>query len=469
MGDPLLGIQLGSFRLVKRLGGGGMGNIYLGRQIFIGSKVAVKVLHPHLAKVPELVERFQAEALAVNLIKHENIVSIFDMGRLPDGAPYLVMEYLEGMPLSELCRWPVPEKVAFPILAQVCDALDAAHYRGVVHQDLKPENIFLVRSHHQEHFVKLLDFGIAQLLESPLGSPRRPGRLVVGTPGYMAPEQLEGRAVDGRADIFALGVIAYLLSTGELPFEGMKRGAPRPPRAVNPVVSEDWSDAILKAIATRPEDRYPDAGAFRRSLQDALTEVEERPPAPQLDAFAAAALDDWTRRATRDHYGLLGCADDCRFDDVRTSAREARRELETLRTQPLDDRQRAVLAAIVDRMTVAAEMLESPARRAEYDAARGNYRGVARCIVAGLGAGDLDMARKRYLAEQCQSEVVAQAHAASAQAHLRGGRVAEAMRELGQALEADPLNLPYHRLYWSLRRRTLAAALGGAASPDGQR
>src|SRR5512140_742225 len=183
MVDPLLGTQLGSFRRGKRLGGGGMGAVYLGRQIFIGSKVAVKVLHPHLAKVPELVERFQAEALAANLIGHENIVSIFDLARAPDGTPYLVMEYLEGMPLSELCRWPVPERVAFPILAQVCDALEAAHERGVVHQDLKPENIFLARSHHQEHFVKLLDFGIAQLLDPPPGSQRPSIRLVAGTPG----------------------------------------------------------------------------------------------------------------------------------------------------------------------------------------------------------------------------------------------------------------------------------------------
>src|SRR5689334_7310123 len=158
--DPLIGSVLGSFRIERRLGRGGMGTVYLGCHVVIGSKVAVKVLHPELATDPDLVQRFYSEARAVNLIGHENIVSIFDVNVTASGLPYLVMEHLEGQSLSTLTRSPIAPPTAINILAQACAGLHAAHKHGVVHRDLKPDNLFLTRkAGGQGWFVKILDFG----------------------------------------------------------------------------------------------------------------------------------------------------------------------------------------------------------------------------------------------------------------------------------------------------------------------
>ncbi|HZX42108.1 MAG TPA: serine/threonine-protein kinase, partial [Myxococcaceae bacterium] len=206
--DPLLGTTVGSFRLVRRIGHGGMGSVYLGEQTLIGSKVAVKVLHEHLASDASLVQRFYAEARAVNLIGHPNIVNIFDMNVVPPRRYYLIMEYLEGEPLSAAPAGPMPPERALPILVQVCQALQAAHARGVVHRDLKPENVFLCRRDGPP-FVKILDFGIAKLFGGETQEGQTHAGWIVGTPEYMAPEQGAGEALDGRADLYALGVIAY--------------------------------------------------------------------------------------------------------------------------------------------------------------------------------------------------------------------------------------------------------------------
>ena len=153
--DQMIGMSFGSFRVVKMIGKGGMGTVYLGEQTVIGSKVAIKILHDHLANNASLVARFYAEAKAVNLIGHENIVNIFDMNVVPPNRYYLIMELLEGRALNELIKGPLDPEIVTPILVQVCDALDAAHAHGVVHRDLKPENIFLIRRGRNENFAKI--------------------------------------------------------------------------------------------------------------------------------------------------------------------------------------------------------------------------------------------------------------------------------------------------------------------------
>ncbi|HYO67155.1 MAG TPA: serine/threonine-protein kinase, partial [Archangium sp.] len=190
--DSLLGTSIGSFRLTRRLGHGGMGTVYLGEHVDIGSRVAIKVLHGRLAGSPQVLRRFHMEARAVNLIGHENIVNVIDINPAPP-RPYLVMEYLEGEPLSALlARGPVPAEVAVALLAQVCDALQATHARGIVHRDLTPENLFLLQRGHGPAFVKVLDFGIAKLLDSDERSTDTQEGAIIVSAEYMAPEQSLG-------------------------------------------------------------------------------------------------------------------------------------------------------------------------------------------------------------------------------------------------------------------------------------
>ncbi len=257
--DSLLDTCIGSFRLTRRLGRGGMGAVYLGLHEGIGSRVAIKVLHGRLATSPKVLRRFHMEARAVNLIGHENIVNIIDINPAPPH-PYLIMEYLEGEPLSALlAQGPVPAEVAVSLLTQVCDALEATHARGIVHRDLKPANLFLLQRGHGPAFVKVLDFGIAKLLDDEPRAEDDTGEgTIVGSIDYMAPEQSRGDAVDGRADLYALGVIAYQLVTGQRPFEEKSATAlllahqnkqPLAPSTIRPGVPHALSHVILQALA----------------------------------------------------------------------------------------------------------------------------------------------------------------------------------------------------------------------------
>jgi serine/threonine-protein kinase len=307
--DPLLGTQLGSFRLIRRLGRGGMGSVYLGEHVSIGSRMAVKVLHEHLAAYPELVQRFHAEARAVNLIGHENIVSIFDLNAAPP-RPYLIMEYLEGVPMSTLVGTPVKAEVWIPILTQACEALHAAHQRGIVHRDLKPDNIFLVqRAKGAPPFVKVLDFGIAKLIDG--AGPQTQAGIIVGTPEYMAPEQSRSQRLDGRADVYALGVIAYQLATGQLPFTDEGSAAqlvahqtlpPPPPRSIYAGVSAPVEAVILRALGKQPSDRPDNALALKAALEQALAEELRGPPVapePPPPSPAAPAQEPPSRQRAR--------------------------------------------------------------------------------------------------------------------------------------------------------------------------
>ena len=297
--DALIGTVVGSFRLVRKLGEGGMGSVYLGEHMQIGSKVAVKFLHEHFASNEALVQRFLAEARAVNLIGHENIINIFDMNVLPPRRHYLVMEYLQGVSLGSLLKSPILPSTAVPLLTQVCDALHAAHTHGVIHRDLKPENIFLLRRERMPWFVKVLDFGIAKLLERGPAQALTSAGALIGTPEYMAPEQWRGQQVDGRTDLYALGIIAYTLLTGRQPFSGKGLGellqahltqAPVPPRAVCPEVPTVLSDVVMRAMARRPEDRFQDALELRAALERAMaSSAGNVSPAPSARTPVPAA------------------------------------------------------------------------------------------------------------------------------------------------------------------------------------
>jgi serine/threonine-protein kinase len=294
--DPLVGSTVGSFHIVRALGRGGMGTVYLAEHPVIGSRVAIKFLHESMATNPELVARFYDEARAVNRIGHENIVGIFDLSMLPPNRYYIVMEYLDGEALSAMVRrGAMAADEAVAILLQLCDALQCAHERGVVHRDLKPDNVFVLRRRGAP-FVKLLDFGIAKLRDAPAGAQTMAG-MIVGTPEYMAPEQCENRTIDARTDVYALGVMAYQMLSGVLPFTGSitqllmahVRETPRPPRSVNGLLAPALDDAILRALRKRPEDRFPDMNAFAAALA-AGRDAAAAPPAPAGEAAPAPSL-----------------------------------------------------------------------------------------------------------------------------------------------------------------------------------
>ena len=287
-GGDFVGSRVGNYRVVRELGRGGMGTVYLAEHEGIGSRVALKVLHHHLSLQPGVVQRFWSEARSVNLVGHGNIVRIFDFGALPSGQHYLVMEHLEGRSLADLTDTGTPMEVgaAVPLLLQISDALEAAHRVGVVHRDLKPENIMLVEHGRQRDFVKVLDFGIAKLLGRDAGSPQTAVGVLLGTPDYMAPEQVRGGDIDGRTDLYALGVIAWQLLAGRRPFTGRSLAAllhahlteePAPLHQVNPLVDTALSQAVHRALEKDPAKRPQSAAEFAASLEDARADAQREP------------------------------------------------------------------------------------------------------------------------------------------------------------------------------------------------
>nr|WP_228530799.1 MULTISPECIES: serine/threonine-protein kinase [Myxococcaceae] len=273
------GERLGSYRVLRVLGEGGMGRVYLAEHALIGKRVALKLLHAHLASDAGLVERFLREARAVSRIQHPNVVQVFDLD-LRDGRPYLVMEYLEGESLDVHARGaPLPPARAVALLGQVCEALAAAHACGIIHRDLKPANVLVLPAEGgAPPRVKLLDFGIAKQLGRAPGEPSTLGGLVLGTPEFMAPEQGAEEPVDARTDLYAAGVMGYLLLTGRLPFTGSHAAevllahlqhTPPPAHALAPAVPEALSRVLQRAMARRPGERYGSALELKRALEAA--------------------------------------------------------------------------------------------------------------------------------------------------------------------------------------------------------
>ncbi len=209
--------------MVRLLGSGGMGEVYEAQHSSIGRRFAIKFLHPLLAGNSEVVARFQREAQAAGGLENENIAAVVDIGTADDGAPYLVMEYLEGEDLAHLLvrGGPLPVPRAAYIIIQACRGLAAAHSRGIVHRDLKPENLFICKRNDGSDLVKVLDFGIAKLHTGRPGTGLTQTGTTMGTPFYMSLEQARGaKEVDHRTDIYALGVILYEILSGTKPHPG---------------------------------------------------------------------------------------------------------------------------------------------------------------------------------------------------------------------------------------------------------
>ena len=275
------GDRVGPYVVDEVIGRGGCGTVYSGHHPILGRKAAIKLMRRALAEEHTMVHRFVQEARTANLIRHPNIVDIFDIGTTAEGCPYYVMELLEG---DTLDRVVVSQSRLRPvevltILEPVADALDAAHRQGVVHRDLKPSNIFLARGQGGERVVKLLDFGIAKLIH------RDPGDLNLtttqkrmGTPQFMAPEQIRGEQVGPRTDVYSLGVTMFVALTGRLPFpardfaeaerQHLEREAPRP-SSLAPL-SAAIDEVVRYGLRKRPEERPATAGALVAALRAAI-------------------------------------------------------------------------------------------------------------------------------------------------------------------------------------------------------
>jgi serine/threonine-protein kinase len=290
--DALIGeVLAGKYRIEEKIDEGGMGCVYRATHVLMEKTIAVKVLHPALAADDNIVERFTREAKAASRISHPHAINVTDFGESENGVVYLVMEYLRGRTLKDIVRseGPMPLARVVEIVRQVAGALEAAHNEGVVHRDLKSDNIMLEESAGGD-WAKVLDFGIAKIQQDV--DKTDPGltapNLIIGTPQYMSPEQCsQASSIDSRSDIYSFGVILYETLTGHVPFAGdsptaiMMKHLQQPP----PSVLDERKDlpasvgqVVARALAKQPEDRYQHAS----ELYDALSDAAAEAPAPDI-------------------------------------------------------------------------------------------------------------------------------------------------------------------------------------------
>jgi eukaryotic-like serine/threonine-protein kinase len=297
--DLTEGTEVGEYRVLRKIGEGGMGSVYAAVQPVIGKRVAIKVLAPHIAANPELVRRFVDEARAVNKIGHPNIVDIFSFGWLKDQRHYFAMEFLDGVSLADRIKHgPFQADEARRLLRQICQALEAAHRQGIVHRDLKPDNIWIVQPQHGESYAKLLDFGIAKLMGDSDAGHRTQTGIVMGTPAYMSPEQCRGVNVEKGTDIYAIGMILYEIYAGKLPFQGSFAElithhlvtVPDPPSRHRPV-PRGLDVLILRCLDKDPAARPQSADELWRALDAAMPQPGAALPAVATPVAEPAPAD----------------------------------------------------------------------------------------------------------------------------------------------------------------------------------
>ncbi|MBI5516630.1 MAG: protein kinase [Deltaproteobacteria bacterium] len=280
--DPRVGTMLlDRYKVLKVVGEGGMGRVYLAEQRMgaVNRRVAIKTMHVDLRAEALAAQRFQRECETVVQLSHPNTIQFYDFGELPDGALYIVMEFVEGVSLGEVLEeGPLGVQRVDRLLVQICGSLAEAHQRGIIHRDLKPGNIHITERGGQKDFVKVLDFGIAKKLDAPpTGGPVTMQGTVLGTPPYMAPEQFSSGTLDARADQYALAVLTYEMLCGALPFEGRTpwewatlhlQAQPRPfeSHAATRELPGFRRAAVLKALAKRREDRFADVLEFLQAF-----------------------------------------------------------------------------------------------------------------------------------------------------------------------------------------------------------
>lgn len=301
--DPFIGTIVGErYRIVSRIGVGGMGAVYRAEHTMMRRDLAIKVLLPELGGKEEFARRFEREAESASRLTHPNIITVTDFGRTAEGSLFLVMEFLAGESLSDaIAAGPMPTERALGIMRQILRALEHAHAAGVVHRDLKPENIMLVEREGQRDVVKILDFGIAKVTQPQSGGEAlTQAGVIFGTPEYLSPEQALGEAVDARADIYAAGIILYEMLAGRRPFENEDKvkiismhlsHAPPRIRDVAPAVDVPLplEQAIMQSLEKTREHRFATATAFLQALDDAEAPAEASGAYRRANAAAESA------------------------------------------------------------------------------------------------------------------------------------------------------------------------------------
>lgn len=318
--DAMLGrVIAGRYRLLEKLGQGGMGAVYKGQHIRMHRLTAIKILTSDVVNNAEFVARFQREAEMASQIDHPNAVSIYDFGEAEDGMIYLAMEFVDGQPLSDILKreGPLPLDRVVRIIKQSADALGAAHALGIIHRDFKPDNIMVCDKPGRPDWVEVVDFGIAK---HAAADPSKPGLTqvgyVLGTPLYMSPEQVTGEVLDQRSDLYSLALVAYEMLSGDLPFDGpttqtkMVKRLLEPPRLISVIrpqlkVSTAVEAVILRALARLPNDRYTSTSEFAAELERAARSEEftqpgraTAPPRQAQTPLPMPAVDTGWRPAT---------------------------------------------------------------------------------------------------------------------------------------------------------------------------
>ena len=286
------------YRVDRLLGSGGMGVVVAATHLELRTRRAIKVMLPHVVASPLCVERFLREARALSELRTTHVARVYDVGRLPNEAPFMVMEYLEGQTLQARLsqRGPLPAEEAAGYALHACEALAEAHALGIVHRDLKPDNLFLTEANDGSPCVKVLDFGVSKLLHHPDEGPTRTSTgAIVGSPLYMSPEQINAaRDVDARCDIWAMGIILYQLVTGECPFGGtnvlqilaqLANKKPAPTSSLRRDLPPALDAVVLRCLQKDRADRYPDVVALARDLAPLAC------PAPDSPAERVARIE----------------------------------------------------------------------------------------------------------------------------------------------------------------------------------
>ncbi|MDB4975710.1 MAG: Serine/threonine protein kinase PrkC, regulator of stationary phase [Myxococcaceae bacterium] len=305
--DPMRGVLIGGkYRLLERVGQGGMGTIYRAQQAGLNRPVAVKILKRELNVDPDTVARFHREANAMSHLTHPNTVRVYDFGQTEDGLLYLVMELLLGELITDvMARGPLAVGSAVRITQQILRSLAEAHSKAIVHRDLKPDNVFVARVEgQQEPVIKVLDFGIAKVVapDRRVDQFETQAGTVFGTPRYMSPEQAQGALLDGRSDLYSVGALLYQMLVGRPPFTDedavviMAKHIQQVPDAPSAAVPERpipkrLNDVVMRALQKDPAERFQEAAAFERALEACLPEVEA--------ATEAHLTGHWTRRPAR--------------------------------------------------------------------------------------------------------------------------------------------------------------------------